>query len=193
MTENVYLVLGYDEWCHMKKLGMLDPEPDLSYSRHMADWLRPHVASRASMTEKELGDPIHAFLQKPSAHDLSLFSHAKLTVLKVRLPASVLVLFDVRLMVTLQDDIENGIRPPFMSLTRAEHEAWVMGHYGPDEIEESLQRVFVPECYSDDGKSRERAWCCDPDIRAYVPLTLVTRAAVRKTWTYRRGKRLRGG
>jgi hypothetical protein len=190
---NVYLVLGYDEWQDMKRTGRLDPLPDpYEYSMRATAWLRPHVAARASMTAEELGDPIHAFLRKPKPHHLVRISPAKLAVLKVRLPASALVLFDAELMVCLQHDLENGRQPAYMSLTRAEAAGAAAGEYGPDEIEASRQRVFVPECYSNDGRSRERAWCGDADVRAYVPVTLLTRAAVRKTWIYGRGKRLRG-
>ena len=185
---------GYDEWQDMKRTGRLDPQPDpCECSMRATEWLRPHVAARAAMTVAELGDPIHAFLHKPKAHRLVRISSAKLAVLKVRLPASALVRFDAALMVCLQYDLENGMPPAFVSLTRAEAAVAARGEYGPDAIEASRQRVFVPECYSHDGRSRERAWRGDADVRAYVPVTLLTRAAVRKTWIYVRGKRLRGG
>jgi hypothetical protein len=187
-TEHVYLVLGYYEWQAMKRTGALDPRPD-PYEFPCAGttaWLRPHVAARASMTMEEFGDPLYVFLQKPKAHHLAHFSPAKLAVLKVRMPASAVVRFDDKLMVHLHDDIFNGFPPKFMSMTRAEESV----EYSPEEIEASRQRVFAPECYSADGRSRERAWCGDPDIRAFVPMSLLTRAVVRKTWIFRRGKRL---
>lgn len=46
--------------------------------------------------------------------------------------------------------------------------------------EEDLERLFVPKC----DKS---------NLRAFVPVSLITRSSVRKVWVYRKGKRLTRG
>lgn len=72
----------------------------------------------------------------------------------------------------------------FVSMTEEEF----YDEHTKQESDDSVSRVFVPECY--DSK-RELSWCGRPYIQTFIPAPL-TRESVRKVWVYSaNGKRLR--
>lgn len=166
MTSTVYLVIGYTKWISLKESGALTPDDDYHYDR-TDTWLIPHIAKRSSIAN--FGFPQYAFLDRPPPHHLIHFSMPKLAVLKVRVPECCVVRFDDDVYVCdFVNEIENG-----HTISSAHSD-------------EDIERLFV----QDVSDVQDVSECRKSYIRAFVPLSLITRSSVRKVWIYRKGKRL---
>ncbi len=183
-TEIVYVVMHYREWQAMKRDGVHVEPPDLLSS--LDAWIRVQIEERTGIP-MEGTQPTYSFVDKRDAVASMWMPPGKRAILKVRVPFRNIVKFDDTGYICAMDDMQQGRRSFFLSFSEAEFFDHERNPKPQAEVDASMRRMFVPECFS---PQRQRAWVGNPQMRAFVPIPLL-RTMVQKVWIYRNQVRIR--
>ena len=172
----LYINVSYNDWQEFKSSGKAFEGDELN-REDIIKWYSDQVSKRLDGVNVSFRH--YCFVEKPPI--INYFSPMKRVVLKIRIPSSLVVLFDDNFYVLVLNSLYNRSH---MYLAFNEREDAEKADCTIEECHASYERMFDL-----DSDKRCKNWAGDIQLRAFIPY--LTRSMIRKVWVYHWDRRLR--